>query len=172
MKRGLSFILFAFLAGCVGNSGNKISLPFTASKWELRTGIYEKKPIIIQINRPLEKFVGCLNYQAAVSVSIQKPLANGLPDEHEAASLEKIATILIEKLDKAGLAVFALQITTDKTCDFIFYTDKKKAVEIVFSEVKKTVADYQIAFSVQRDNGWMNYKWFLSYVNTGIWGGL
>jgi hypothetical protein len=172
MNRSLSIILIAFLTGCVGNSGNKISLPFTASKWEIRSGIYEKKPIILQINRALDKFIGSLNYQAAASVSIKKPLADGLPDENETASLKKIETLLTEKLDKAGLAVFALEVTSDKTCDLIFYTNNKKAVQNVFSDIGKMFDDYQIAFTVKRDKGWMNYKWFLSYVNTGIWGGL
>jgi len=172
MKHSISIILIAFLTGCVGNFKNQIPLPFTAAKWELRSGNYDKKPIEIQINRALEKYIGSLNYQAAASVSIKKPLANGLPDENESASLKKIETMLTEKLDKTGLAVFALEITSDKTCDMIFYTDKKKAVENVFSNVGKMVADNQIAFTVKRDNAWMNYKWFSSFVNTGIFGGL
>jgi hypothetical protein len=165
-------MLIAFFTGCVGNSGNKISLPFTAAKWDLRTGNYEKKPILIRINRALENHIGCLNYEAAACVSIKKPLENGLPDENETASLKKMENLLLEKLDKVGLAVFALEVTTDKTCDFIFYTDKKNEVKKVFSDIGKIVDDYQIAFTVKRDDAWMNYKWFSSYVNTGIWGGL
>jgi hypothetical protein len=172
MKRSLIILFISILAACGGNSGNKISLPFTAAKWEIRNGIYEKKPIILQLNRALDKYIGCLNYQAAASVSIKTPLADGLPDENETASLKKIETIMTEKLDKAGLAVFALEVTSDKTCDLIFYTNNKKAVQNAFSDIGKMFDDYQIAFTVKKDKDWMNYKWFLSYVNTGIWGGL
>ncbi len=162
----------AFLLGCSVNSGNNISLPFTEAKWEQRTGIYEKKPIFFKIDRALEKYTGSLHFQAAMSVGINNPLPNGLPDEAETASLVKLETILIEKLDKAGLAVLALEVTTDSTCDFIFYTNKKRAVKRIFSETSAVFNDKKISITVKRDDEWWNYKWFSSYVNTGIWGGL
>ena len=87
MKRCLMIAFVVFLSACSGNSGNKISLPFTEAKWDQRTGIYEKKPILLKIDRALEKYIGSLHYQATVSVCINKPLANGLPDEAETASL-------------------------------------------------------------------------------------
>jgi len=172
MKRCLMIAFVVFLSACSGNSGNKISLPFTEAKWEQRTGIYEKKPILLKIDRALEKYTGSLHYQATMSVGINNPLPNGLPDEVETASLIKLETVLTEKLDKAGLAVLALEVTTDKTCDFIFYTNKNRAVNNIFSETCSFFNDKKISITMKRDDEWWNYKWFSSYVNTGIWGGL
>jgi hypothetical protein len=63
-------------------------------------------------------------------------------------------------------------VTSDNTCDFIFYTNKSGAAKKVFSDIGGLVDNYKIAFTVKRDDDWMNYKWFSSYVNTGMWGGL
>lgn len=169
MKRCFMIAIAAFLSAC---SGNKCSLPFTETKWEQRTGIYEKKPILLKLDRALEKYSGSLHYQATMSVGIDKPLPNGLPDEAETASLIKLEKVLTEKLDKAGLAVLALEVTTNKTCDFIFYTNKNKAVNKIFSEISSLFNDKKISITMKRDDEWWNYKWFSSYVRTGIWGGL
>jgi hypothetical protein len=171
MKRILSVILVIFLMGC-GGKFKKITLPFTDSKWELKGGIYEKKPILIRINRALEGYCGSLSYQAAACVSFKSPDANGMPDSIESAALKKIENSLVEKLDVAGLAVFALEVTTDTTCNFIFYTDKKKAVKTVLSDIARMFGAYHIDLTVKSDELWMNYKWFSSYASTGIWGGL
>jgi hypothetical protein len=172
MKLNRLIVVAVFLIGCSVNSGNKISLPFAEAKWEQRTGMYEKKPILLKLNRALEKYVGSLPFQATMSVCINKPLPNGLPDESEKASLVRLETMLAEKLDKAGLAVYALEVITDKTCDFIFYTNKKRAIKEIFSETSAAFNDKKISMTVKKDNDWWNYKWFSSYVNTGMWGGL
>ena len=172
MKHALSIIFIVFLSGCSSNSSNKISLPLKDAKWDILNGNYEKKPISIRINRTLENHIGSLKYEAAASVAIKKPLANGMPDSIELYDLNKMVNIMIEKLDKTGLAVYALEVITDKTCDCIFYTDNKKAVKNILSEIALNFKDYQIASAVKSDEMWMNYKWFSSYATTGYWGGL
>ena len=122
MKKSLSFFLLLCVAGCGGNA-NKIPLPFKDSKWELRTGTHDKKAIQVRLNQTLINFVGSLNYEATVSVTLKQPLPDGMPNENESAALKKIGDRLVGKLDQTGLAVFAMEIQSDKKCDLIFYTN-------------------------------------------------
>lgn len=164
MKTILISLLIFLLAGC-NNSEPQKPLPFKALRFERRSGEYAKNPIHIRINKDLQDYVGnrFLSYQAAISIKIQHPLENGLPDEREEELLERIEALLIEKLVNTELAVYALEAKTDKRCDFIFYTGNEVAVTQAFSEIKSAIPDYEIECSIKRDKKWITYTWFSSW---------
>ena len=168
MKRSIVPVLLLCVAGCIGNS-NKIPLPFTDAQWELRTGTYEKNPLIVRLNRTLINFVGSLKYEVVASVALKQPNAEGLPSETESASLKNLENALSEKLDKSGLAVYAMSVTMDKKCDFVFFTNKKGAVNKVLSSMGFSNEGYPIDVKIKRDDKWTNYKWFHSFVGTKGW---
>ena len=165
MRIIIILFLFCLINGCNKNNNDIHPLPTFTDRWEVRGGKYADRPIFLKINRGLDSIAehAPLAWQAAASVVLKYPQKSGLADNEEEEALEKIEKMLTYRLSTAGIAVYALKVESDNRCDFIFYTDNKNAVEKVFKSVKKLITDYQIDFSLKRDDKWISYKWFSSW---------
>jgi hypothetical protein len=165
MKYFLMISLVWVGIGCKNNADADNTLPVQQARWEYRSGKYAEKPIVIRINRAIESLVdaGRLNYQLAAEIPILHPLKTGLPDDEELQKLQHIEKGLVEKFEGSGLAVYALQISSDSTCTCIFYTNNKKEVTAVCNDMDPTVDGYTIVFTIKYDKKWITYQWFSSW---------
>ncbi|MFP4164243.1 MAG: DUF695 domain-containing protein [Chitinispirillaceae bacterium] len=157
-------LLAAFLI-CV-NCGNKQdTIPSYTNQWEDLFGKYIQNPVDIRINKGLKPVVGhpAFDYQVAISVPVQNPQKDGLPNRTEEKQLKKLENILVQKLVEKKETVFAAVIKTDKRCDFIFYSGDKKSAKKKLESLGETINDYPLNTSLKKDNKWVTYAWFAQW---------
>ncbi len=155
------------VVGCSCEKKVIVSLPLDGNRWESVKGTYADNQVRARINRRLDTLAGKCNliYQAAITVPILGPTKDGLPNSMERKHLSGVRSLLQEKLEASGLAVFAMEVETNGTCDYIFYTEEKAACKKAFQDITNTIVDYKPDFTVKRDHKWISYKWFAGWSN-------
>ena len=162
MRKLTSSVAVVFCCCCTPSDPAIQPLPEFTEQWEVRGGSYADRPVLVRINRGLDSIANHapLTWQAAASVRLKHPLPSGLPDKLEVSALEKIEKFLTYRLATSGIALFSLKVETDSRCDYIFYTENKKAVEKTFDHIGEMISDYRIDFTLKRDKKWITYRWF------------
>ena len=154
--------LFSLNPKCSNKPDNDQCFHNPGEKWESRMGRYANKYMEIRINTALKNTAQTtsFNYQIAAGIIINNPMENGLPDETEQLELKRVERFLIEKLVKSGLALYALNIKTDKRCDFIFYGADKSRIHDTIASIGQRIGNHAVDITIKRDPKWNTYKWF------------
>lgn len=153
------------IAGCGGGNDTCESPPPDQAVWESRMGKYAGKLMKLRVNKALADLAGqsCFTWQIAAGVQVKKPEKNGMPSEKEQEYLLRVEERLIRHFTQDGLAVYAVDIRSDKRCDYIFYGNGKKKIEQAVESLGDTIEGYSVEITVKPDKHWITYTWFAPF---------
>lgn len=163
MIRILILSLLLSVIACEKEIDNPISNLKIPQQWNNRAGKYAELPAFINVNKGLKKLnlEELLPFQGAISVKFNYPQENGLPSDREMAKLNKIRDQINNNIVVPQIAIHALEITTDKRCDFILYGYDKKLLNNSLKKIKENITVFETEISVKKDNKWITYNWFV-----------
>ncbi len=147
--------MFSFLKKKSGENPSK-------SKWAILSGEENVKPMIVRRNNSAKQLASNseFNYRVGFAIPLSAPNEVGLPSNEEMKSLNLIEDELSKKLEKDGISIQVLAITTDGMREFVYYTRDSKIAEQVIYNVRSKFSSHEIQFYVEEDKEWSVYKKF------------
>lgn len=131
-------------------------------KWSVCQGQWDGHPLFLRRNETAEKLRGHPDFcfRLGVAIPLLAPNENGLPDNVEMESLNKIEDFLCSAFEQDQNAIHVLAITTKAMREFIFYSRKPDVIEPTIEQARSAFPDYSVQFYVARDPGWEGYARF------------
>lgn len=99
---------------------------------------------------------GKYNYRIDVTWNYNA-LPDGMPEEDDAALMEKATDALLESFKKDRVAVMTGIYTGDGKRDWVFYTKNLKIFSLVFNKALSELPTIPIVIEAEEDKDWEEY---------------
>jgi len=165
MKKGhvivLVLVISIFWYSC--STDKPKTLPDVVDSWISLSGKYTNLPMEIRLNQGLEPIIAHpgLQYQMGISVPLYKPLDNGLPDSTERGLLKILEQKIVAAFAEKNETYFAIVVTTNSTCEYIFYS-RGKRIQEKFDKARQQITAYKLKLNTLKDPRWGVYKQFMN----------
>ena len=130
----------------------------SSDTWEVVTGKYQGKPIIVRFDRALERSVGDPGhpYQVGIAVPLLHPGPQGFPKDEELPALREIEESIVTLFQPAEDHLLAMVISTNGMREFVIYSSDKARER--FDALRQRSAGHVPQFMVHEDKAWTVYK--------------
>ena len=134
----------------------------STSKWSILSGQENEKPMIVRRNDSIKHYAeqSDFSYRIGIAIPLLDPNEVGLPSEEEMKVLNQIEGELSCQLEKDGVSIQALAITTDGMREFVYYTSNSQVIEQVIYNARRKFPSHEFQYYVREDKEWSVYKEF------------
>lgn len=116
------------------------------------------KTVIVTGRDKIESFRESGKYIYRIDVSWRyNALADGMPEEGDAALMEQATDALLESFKKDKVAVMTGIYTGDGRRDWVFYTKNLKIFSIVFNKALENLDSMPLEIDAEEDSAWEEY---------------
>ena len=128
--------------------------------WEVVTGKYKGKPIIVRFDRGLARSVGDPGhpYQVGIAVPLLHPGPHGFPKDEELPALREIEESIVTLFQPAEDHLLAMVISTNGMREFVIYSASPEKAKERFAALRQRSAGHTPQFMVHEDKAWTVYK--------------
>ncbi|MEO5559268.1 MAG: DUF695 domain-containing protein [Dokdonella sp.] len=134
-------------------------LPGNEAKWWVGTGERNGRPVIVralgELPAPAER--AAHSWVAKISW-IYTRLPDGKLSRDDAARAFEFENMLAARMEESGLALEAVSVTIDDTCEWTYYASDKKRIIDLFEAVKRKFPGAPASIEIHRDRQWSELK--------------
>jgi hypothetical protein len=133
-----------------------------SDQWSLSEGTHAGNSLIVRVNRGVDQAIGHpdFSHRAGVAIPLRDPDENGFPIGDEAAQLQTVEDLLVERLAAERLGIFVLTISTGGMREFVFYTRDPEVTHHALEDVNRLVGSHEVQHIIEPDPKWSVYKQF------------
>jgi len=145
------------------NLKKKINKSTSEAKWSILQGQNNGKIMVVRRNNSVNQFSANPEfiYRIGFAIPLVAPNNEGLPSTEEMNTLNQIEDELSKQLEKDGVSIQVLSITTGGMREYVYYTKDSKIVEKVIGDVRGEFSSYEIQYYVEEDKAWSLYKQYI-----------
>jgi len=135
---------------------------FPDEPWSVGQGSVEGRPLFVRVNTGAAAIRGepSLRTRVGITVPLQAPDDEGLPDAREMSRLSEIEDSLGVALGVGARTVHVLVITTSGVREFVYHTTASAEVQAAVDAVATQFPDYELELDMEDDADWSVYSRF------------
>lgn len=128
--------------------------------WSVTHGSHSGRPMIVRRNAGAAAVAGhpAYGHQVGVAIPLRAPDDNGFPGSDEAAQLDALEDLLVERLGVERLCIHVATISTGGMRELVFYTSDPAAAHALLEQIAGETTAHEVQHIVQHDPKWKIYR--------------